>query len=177
MRSLKHELLFDWSSSSAIAWHDNCLDRVSKGQFICHFVSSTQPFILSMMMMKFPFPFSCFYIKNSVANSVDFEIGSHTNLLLYWISFKIAIMDFCTFWNLFMRSTSCVGFNRVIFRKMGSTPRKILFRLWVLLLDTFLLYIHFMDIRFTIHNFMLMRHSILEDNVDAKQFSTLGTWF
>ena len=71
-----------------------------------------------------------------------------------------------------MRSTSCVGFNRVIFRKMGLTPRKILFRLWVLLLDTFLLYIHFMDIRFTIHNFMLMKHSIVEDNVDANEFST-----
>ena len=68
-----------------------------------------------------------------------------------------------------MRSTSCVGFNRVIFRKMGSTPRKILFRLWVLLLDTFLLYIHFMDIRFTIHNFMLMK----EDKVNAKEFSSL----
>ena len=76
-----------------------------------------------------------------------------------------------------MRSTSCVGFNRVIFRKMGLTPRKILFRLWVLLLDTFLLYIHFMDIRFTIHNFMLMKHSIAKDNVDAKEFSPTASEF
>ena len=71
-----------------------------------------------------------------------------------------------------MGSTSCVGFNRVIFRKMGLTPRKILFRLWVLLLDTFLLYIHFMDIRFTIHNFMVMKHSIIGDDMSAKEFST-----
>ena len=30
-----------------------------------------------------------------------------------------------------------------------------------------------MDIRFTIHNFMLMKHSIVEDNVNAKEFSSL----
>ena len=55
---------------------------------------------------------------------------------------------------------------------MGLTPHKILFRLWVLLLDTFLLYIHFMDIRFTIHNSMLIKHLMVEDNFDAKECNT-----